>query len=73
MAMRHRPFAGFYLGALRLGPLADRWLPSCWPGASASHRTPPRRARRSRDARWSDDWRRATEEGRRHRGFTRPS
>jgi len=48
MAMRHRPFAGFYLGALRLGPLADRWLPSCWPGASASHRTPPRRARRSR-------------------------
>ena len=62
-----------YLGALRLGPLTDRWLPPCWPGASASHRTPPRRGRRSHDARWSDDWRRATQEDRRRRGFTRPS
>jgi hypothetical protein len=40
-----------YLGALRLGPLAGRWLPPpWWPGASAWHRTPPRRARRSHDA-----------------------
>ena len=71
--MRHIPFAGFYLGALRLGPLTDRWLPPSWPGASASHRTPPRRARRNHDARWSDHWRRVTEQDRRRRGFTRPS
>ena len=68
--MRHRQFAGFYLGALRLGPLTDRWLPPCWPGASASHRTPPRRARRNHEALLVYDWRRATQEDRRRRGFT---
>ena len=60
-----------YPGALRLCPLTGRWLPPpWWPGASASRRTPLRRAWRSHDARWPGDWRRATEEDRRRRGFT---
>ena len=48
------------------GSLAAAVLARC----VRTHRAPPRTARRSHDARWSDDWRRAIEEDRRRRGFT---